>query len=507
MRIIGLTGSIACGKSAISRQLAADGYPVIDGDVISRQLTAPGSPVLGEIRRAFGPGVFDESGALNRKALGQIVFASDTQREKLDALMAPHLRARTEAALARARADGARLCFLEMPLLFEKGYDALCDTVWCVWLPPEEQLRRLTARDRISREEALARMHAVLSSDEKAARSQVVIDNSGDLAETLRQLPALLKQEEALAAPRRRRSDRYQAATEPPDEGTPAPAEAAAMPPRPQATGREEGPSPAPAAARRSAEPPAEAPPVLERPERARRQPSKRKVAWKMPVWLMVTLITFSSVLAVSFTAQCLMRAYLTRQAEKHAAEQRAIDARYPLMYRELIEKYAEEFNLQPAYVSAIILNESSFDLEAESRVGARGLMQLMPDTAEWIARKLRVEGYAFERMYDPESNIRFGCWYLNYLCSLFQGDPVCVTCAYHAGQGEIAGWLSMPEYSPDGVTLPLDRLPEGPTRTYAERVTRDYGIYQAKYFSPAAPEDGGAAGGAHIGAVRIAAR
>ena len=79
----------------------------------------------------------------------------------------------------------------------------------------------------------------------------------------------------------------------------------------------------------------------------------------------------------------------------------------------------------------------------AESSVGARGLMQLMPDTAEWIAGKKKVSGYAFERMYDPESNISFGCWYLRYLANLFHGDPVCVSCAYHAGQGQVTAWLS----------------------------------------------------------------
>ena len=112
--------------------------------------------------------------------------------------------------------------------------------------------------------------------------------------------------------------------------------------------------------------------------------------------------------------------------------------------------------------------------------------MQLMPDTAEWIARKLQVSGYAFERMNDPESNVRFGCWYLNYLSRLFLGDPVAVTAAYHAGQGQVKVWLSDPLLSDDGYTLPLSALPEGPTKNYAGRVTRDYGIYQEKYFSTA---------------------
>ena len=149
-----------------------------------------------------------------------------------------------------------------------------------------------------------------------------------------------------------------------------------------------------------------------------------------------------------------------------------------------MIERNAEKNNLSPAFVAAIILNESSFQSAAESSVGARGLMQLMPETAEWIAAKIRLQGYAFERMYDPESNILFGCWYLNYLSSLFHGDPVCVACAYHAGQGQVTGWLSDSRYSTDGVTLDLSRMPEGPTKTYAGRVIRAYGIYQTLYFN-----------------------
>ena len=108
-----------------------------------------------------------------------------------------------------------------------------------------------------------------------------------------------------------------------------------------------------------------------------------------------------------------------------------------------------------------------------------------MPGWAEWIAGKLRMDNYSSELLDEPAVNIRFGCWYLNYLSSLFNGDPLCVVCAYHAGQGEISTWLSNPSISSDGLTMTVERLPDGPTKTYAGRVTRDYGIYQAKYFAP----------------------
>jgi soluble lytic murein transglycosylase len=205
-----------------------------------------------------------------------------------------------------------------------------------------------------------------------------------------------------------------------------------------------------------------------------------------MPSWIKTVLIVLAAVLAVSFTAQMLMRSYLTGRLETHEAEQKSIDEQYPLMYRDIIIRISDEYNLSPSLIAAIIRNESSFRPSAVSSVGARGLMQLMPDTAEWIAHKLRWDDYQFDQMDEPDINIRFGCWYLNYLSSLFNGDPLCVVCAYHAGQGEISSWLSNPLYSSDGTTLIQSSLPEGPTKQYAGRVTRDYGIYQAKYFSQA---------------------
>lgn len=221
------------------------------------------------------------------------------------------------------------------------------------------------------------------------------------------------------------------------------------------------------------------------------RKPGKRKLPSRMPLWLTVTLCVLVLVAGGLFAAESMMRAYITQRVQERAeAQQRVIEA-YPMVYRDLIEQYAEENNLRPAYVAAIILNESSYRTDAESSVGARGLMQLMPDTAEWIAGKLDVENYSFAMMYDAETNLRFGTWYLGYLGKLFQGDPTLVACAFHAGQGEVRGWLSDPSLSEDGVTLKLENLSDGPTKSYAGRVTRDYGIYQALYFTDPAQAAG----------------
>lgn len=199
MRTIGLTGSIACGKSNVSAVLRELGAAVVDGDLLSRELTAPGGPALPAIRETFGDGVFHADGTLNRRALGDVVFASDAARQRLDGLMQPLLRSLILRRMEEARAGGAKICVLDMPLLFEAGLDTLCDTVWCVHLPREEQLRRLMARDGLTLSQAEARLRSQLSSEEKAARAQVVIDTSGSIDDTRAMIPALYARELDLA--------------------------------------------------------------------------------------------------------------------------------------------------------------------------------------------------------------------------------------------------------------------------------------------------------------------
>lgn len=459
MRLIGITGSIACGKSTVSRELARRGYTVIDGDALSRELTGPGGAAMREIRSVFGARFILPDGSLNRREMGNLVFADPLARERLDRVMAPYLKSLTSERIEAVRSSGAALCFLDFPLLYEKGYDRYCDTVWCVWIPEDVQLRRLMDRDGYSREEALSRMRAVMTTDEKANRSPVVIDNSGPVDDTLQQVEDQLNIElsRAGSGSRRRRTV---------DPG----ADAGPVTPTPPVS------QPLPYTG-------------IERSESSRKKAPVRKTAWRMPVWLRIVLISLTVILTVSFTAQSLMSAYLTRQQQTHEDEQRAIDRNYPLQYENLIRTISAEYNLSPALIASVILNESSFRPVIESPVGARGLMQLMPDTAEWIASKLRMDNYQPDKLDDPDTNIRFGCWYLNYLSTLFNGDPLCVVCAYHAGQGEIASWLSNPMYSSNGQTLNPDSLPEGPTKIYAGRVTRDYGIYKAKYFDKADPD------------------
>ena len=199
MRVIGLTGGIACGKSNVSDALAALGAAIIDGDKLSRELTGPGGAALPAIRCTFGDGVFNPDGTLNRRALGDRVFADGEALRTLNGLMQPALRALILQRMETARQAGTALCVLDMPLLYEAGLDGLCDRVWCVWVPEKMQLQRLMARDGFTRQQALQRLHSQLPAAEKAARAQVVIDTSGSIDYTRAKVPALYQQELALA--------------------------------------------------------------------------------------------------------------------------------------------------------------------------------------------------------------------------------------------------------------------------------------------------------------------
>lgn len=151
----------------------------------------------------------------------------------------------------------------------------------------------------------------------------------------------------------------------------------------------------------------------------------------------------------------------------------------YPLPYRQEIFRYSKQFELDPYFVAAVIRVESRFFSVAESRRGAKGLMQLMPETARWVAQQMNLE-YRPELLEDPQYNIRLGCWYLSNLLAQFDGNPFLVLAAYNGGRGRVTRWLEEGVW--DGQLSTSDNIPFPETRDFVQRVWRDYQIYSRLY-------------------------
>ncbi len=191
VRVIGLTGGIASGKSTAAAALEAAGAPVVRSDLLAREIVAPGQPALDEIRAAFGPKVLAPDGTLARGALARIVFSDAEARRALERITHPRIHARMAQWLEARRAEGAPGAVCDIPLLYEAGYDqgGFVERVWVVVVRPETQLRRLMARDGLGREDALRRIAAQWPLADKARRADLVFENEGapeDLARRVR---------------------------------------------------------------------------------------------------------------------------------------------------------------------------------------------------------------------------------------------------------------------------------------------------------------------------------
>lgn len=151
----------------------------------------------------------------------------------------------------------------------------------------------------------------------------------------------------------------------------------------------------------------------------------------------------------------------------------------YPLEYKEAILEYSREFNLSPTLVASIINTESSFNRNAESKAGAKGLMQLKIETAKEIALKLNVENFQDGNIFDENLNIRFGCFYLRYLLDYYNGDLTLSLCSYNAGMGTVNEWISNEQYFENGN---LKKIPYKETENYLVKVKNGEKIYRYLY-------------------------
>ncbi|HEX7057216.1 MAG TPA: dephospho-CoA kinase [Bacilli bacterium] len=191
---IGLTGGIATGKSTVAALLQEQGAILIDADQVAREVVLPGEPALQEIFARFGQALKLPDGSLNRKALGEIVFSDAAARKDLENILHPRIRAIIMGRMAEyERKQPDKLVVADIPLLFESGSQYRFQQTMLVYVPEDVQLARLMARDAIGREAALRRMAAQIPIEEKKRRADIVIDNSGTLAETKRQIDEFLR--------------------------------------------------------------------------------------------------------------------------------------------------------------------------------------------------------------------------------------------------------------------------------------------------------------------------
>ncbi len=200
MRVVGLTGGIATGKSTVAAMFAALGAAIVDADRIAHALQEVGQPCYQAILGAFGPGILDEKGRIDRGRLGALVFADASARGRLEAIMHPAIREVCQVEIRAAEAAGHALCMVDAALLLETGQSHRYQGIVLVTAPEETQVARLVATRGLSAVEARRRIRAQWPSASKAALADFVVDNGRELSETREQVArvyALLVKEPA----------------------------------------------------------------------------------------------------------------------------------------------------------------------------------------------------------------------------------------------------------------------------------------------------------------------
>lgn len=193
MYIIGLTGGISCGKSSIAETLRRYfGAVTLDIDQITRWLIQPGGELFDIYVRHFGEKIVC-NGQLNRKLIGEIIFNNPDERKWINSVAHPILLQKARDFLVDCSESGVGLVVLEVPLLFEAGWEHLFDEIWAVGTKRELQIKRLMIRDKLTEKQALARINAQISMEEMFSRADVQILNIGGYANNRRQVKAALR--------------------------------------------------------------------------------------------------------------------------------------------------------------------------------------------------------------------------------------------------------------------------------------------------------------------------
>jgi len=196
MFLSGLTGGIASGKSTVSRLLAEHGADVIDADLVAREVIEPGTTGFNSVVAKFGSGIVEDNGRISRESLAQIVFADSKKRLELEGILHPLIRARTLELIQTSTSD---VVVYAVPLLVEAKVDYPFDLVVTVESGIENQIERLVSNRSYSREQAEARVEAQASSDERRARADIALENTGSIKELESQVSDLWRRVKQLS--------------------------------------------------------------------------------------------------------------------------------------------------------------------------------------------------------------------------------------------------------------------------------------------------------------------
>ncbi|WP_163653311.1 dephospho-CoA kinase [Listeria sp. PSOL-1] len=191
-KTIGLTGSIATGKSTVSNLFSDKGIPVIDADVAAREVVQKETVGLKKIAVFFGEEVLNDDGSLNRPYLGELIFNDQKKREALNKIVHPLVKDNMLAKRNDLFQSGANIVIFDIPLLFESHLETLVDQIIVVKTSREVQLSRLIARNHLNKKQAIVRINSQMSLAEKCKRADYVIDNNGDLNDTEKQVNIIL---------------------------------------------------------------------------------------------------------------------------------------------------------------------------------------------------------------------------------------------------------------------------------------------------------------------------
>lgn len=194
MKVIGLTGGIASGKTTVARMIRQIGIPIICADRLAHQVVKPGCKAYQDIVKTFGRSILNKNATINRAKLGMIIFDNEKKRQRLNAIVHPEVMNVMKDQMTKLEKRGTKSVVLDIPLLYEEGLDTMCNEVIMVYAPVRQLKQRLIIRDKLDETQVNKRLKAQMSIEEKKKRAEHLVNNSGDLTKTQEQVERLLRQ-------------------------------------------------------------------------------------------------------------------------------------------------------------------------------------------------------------------------------------------------------------------------------------------------------------------------